>query len=571
MLLRLNVVAMLGLMLAACAPASPATQGPQGQAQGAGPSGPRILVAAINEDPKNFWDGINGGGGSGARQLGHLVNQYLAVLDSGGTPHPRLLAELPSFEKGTWQVSPDGSMEVTYKIRPGVTWHDGTPFTADDIVFSLDVGRDPAIPNGNASALRLMDNIVARDAQTAVATWRQTYAFADRLEHREFFPLPKHILDRPYRESKDTLIAQPYFSSQYVGTGPFKMATWEHGAFMELVANDNYFLGRPKIDRVRVMFIDDSNTMIANMRSGDVQIVLPTGGPDWDQLEPLKREWQASGKGDVVVERVRWQFAEPQKGALAQPADLRDVRVRQALHLALNREEMSRNLQGDQWGVAHNWVHPTFSYYPQVRDVTVEVPYDPRRATALMAEAGWTPGSDGILQKGGQRFAMQIRPGEAREREATIAQQDWKAIGIEGNMEVLSDALLRDAEARATYSGVSVNQNPMGGLSAVRRFASEQIPAAANRWAGTNRGQFSSPAWDDVGSRLRTALDDDSRIQLERELLRVLHAESPALAIQYELQAVPVVGFKGLVPITGIAHTGNIMHTWNIHEWEITR
>ena len=68
------------------------------------------------------------------------------------------------------------------------------------------------------------------------------------------------------------------------------------------------------------MFIDDANTMVANMRAGQVNIVLPTGGPDWDQLKALKPEWQASGKGDVVVERVRWQFVEPMKG-LARSTD----------------------------------------------------------------------------------------------------------------------------------------------------------------------------------------------------------------------------------------------------------
>jgi peptide/nickel transport system substrate-binding protein len=349
------------------------------------------------------------------------------------------------------------------------------------------------------------------------------------------------------------------------------MVTWEHGAFMEMAANDNYFLGRPKIDRVKVLFIDDTNTMVANMWAGEVNIVLPTGGPDWDQLKDLKTQWQANSKGDVVIERVRWQFVEPQKGSLAQPTDLRDVRVRQALHMAINREELTRSLQGDQGGVAHNWVHPSFAQYAQVKDVTVEVPYDPRRATALLAEVGWTPGSDGVLMKGGQRFTMQVRPGEAREKEATIIAQDWKAIGIDGQMEILSDALLRDAEARATYSGSSVNQNPMGGLSAVRRFATDQIPATANRWAGTNRGAFSSPAWDDIGLRLRTAIDDDQRLQLERELLRVFHSEVPAMALQYELQAVPVLGIRGLQPITGTAHTGNIMHTWNAHEWDMLR
>src|SRR5262245_12637943 len=93
-----SMVVLCTLVLAACAPASPSTQGPaaQGPAPGRAAAGPKILVAAINEDPKNFWDGINGGGGSGARQLGHMVNQYLAVIASDGTPYPRLLAEFPA-------------------------------------------------------------------------------------------------------------------------------------------------------------------------------------------------------------------------------------------------------------------------------------------------------------------------------------------------------------------------------------------------------------------------------------------------------------------------------------------
>ena len=559
------------LILAACAPPGP-SQSADSQGRGGQPAAPKILVTAINEDPKNFWDGINGGGGSGARQLGHMVNQYLGVIDSTGVAHARLLAEFPAVDKGTWTVFPDGKMEVTYKVRPGVTWHDGTPFTAGDIAFSFEVGRDPAIPNGNQSAVRLIEGIVAVDPQTAVATWRQTYAFADRLEHREFFPLPKHILERDYRESKETLIAQPYFNHEYVGTGPFKMTNWEPGAFMELTANDSYFLGRPKIDRVRVMFITDTNTGVANLRAGSLNIFLPSGSPDWDKLESVKQEWNATGKGDVILERVRWEFVEPQKGAaLAQPADLRDVRVRQALLMSINREEVSRSLQGEFGGAAHSWVLPAFTYYPRVKDAITEYPFDPRRATALMADVGWTPGSDGILQKGGTRFQMKLLPDEQRAKLGTIIQQEWKTnLGIDGTIEVLSNVLLRDAEARNTaLTGVGFNGNPLGGLSAVRRFASDQIPTAGNGWAGTNRGQFSNPDWDDAGLRLRTALDDDARINLERDLLRVLSAELPALPIQYELQPIAVTGFKGLVQITGSPHTGNIMHTWNVHEWEV--
>jgi peptide/nickel transport system substrate-binding protein len=559
------------VLLVGCAPSGTGSNRsgsePQGQARQS--SGPKTLVAAINEDPRNMWDGINGGGGGGAREIGHMLNQYLANIGPDGTPVPRLLAEFPSVQNGTWQVMPDGRMEVTYKLRPGVTWHDGTPFTADDVAFSWEVGRDPNVPNGNQLAVRLIDSFEAKDPLTAVATWTQTYAFADRLEHREFFPLPKHLVEPSYRESKETLIAQPYFSDRFIGVGPFKLTSWEHGSYMEMVANDAYFLGRPKLDRVRVMFIPDTNTGVANLRAGQLNIFLPSGGPDWDQLETVDHEWKTTRKGEVVLERVRWVFMEPQKSAAATPADLRDVRMRQALLMATNREELSRSLQGEHWGVAHSFVHPSISYYSQIKDAITEYPFDRRRASAMLTELGWTPGPDGILQKGGTRFQVGLRTEEAREKEAAIVQQDWKAIGIEGEIDIMSNVLLRDAQARATYSGVALNQNPMGGVSAVRRFSSEQIPTPANRFAGTNRGSYANPEWDDVGLRLRTALDDTKRTELERELLRILTTDLPAMPIQYELQAIPTSGFKGFVPVTGAAHTGNIMHTTNIHEWDI--
>ncbi len=557
------------VLLAACTPAG-STSGGQAPRQGSAPSTPKTLVAAINEDPRNFWDGINGGGGSGSREIGHMVNQYLANILPDGTAVPRLLAELPAVDKGTWKVSPDGKMEVTYKVRPGVAWHDGIPFTAEDIAFSAEVGKDPAVPNGNQSALRLVGNVVAVDSTTAVATFKETYAFADRLEHREFFPLPKHLLESAYRESKDTLISQPYFTDEYIGVGPYKLVTWEHGSFMDLAANDNYFLGRPKIDRIRIQFITDANTGVANMRAGQVNTFLPTGGPDLDQVLPLKQEWAGTGgKGDVVLERVRWQFAEPQKGAIAQPADLRDVRVRQALIMMMNRQELTENLQGEFGGVAHSWVHPSAAYYAQVKDAVIEYPFDVRRGTALMAEAGWTPGSDGIFQKGGQKFTLVIRPEEARAKEAQVIQADWRAAGIDAQIEILSNVLLRDAEARANLPGMGVNQNPMGGVSAVRRFASDQTPTAANRFAGTNRGQYTNPQWDEVGARLRTALDDGQRTNLEKELLQIATTDLPALPIQYELQAIPVYGFKGILPVTGSPHTGNIMHTTDVNLWDL--
>jgi len=526
-------------------------------------------VVAVNEDPKNWWDGVNGGGGGGSRELSHLVNQYLASIGPDGTPSPRLLTELPSTHNDTWKVNPDGTMEVTYKLRPDAKWHDGTPFTADDVVFSWEVDRDPNIPNGNQAAVKLISKIVAMDPQTAVATWSQTYSFADRLEHREFFPLAKHLVEPLYRENKETILAQPYFGDQYVGLGPFKVVSWDHGSSIELTANENYFLGRPKLDRIRVLIIPDPSTAVANMQAGAVNVFLPTGGPDYDQLKPLADIWKNDGKGQVVTESIRWRFAEPQKSAVAQPADLRDPRMRQALLMSINRAELTRSLLGDLGVVADSWVHPRFAEFAQVKDSITFYPYDQRRAQAQYAELGWTPGADGVLQKSGAKLQLVLTYEQDEEKDAAIMRQDLKAAGVDADLLNIPNVMLRDAEYRASYTGIQLAQNPMGTLSAVRRFAGEQTPTAANKWAGTNRGSFANAEWDDIGSRLRTALEDDQRLGLERELLQVFSAQLPTLPIQYEIQAVPVQGFKGLEPISGVPHTGNIMHTTNAYLWEL--
>jgi peptide/nickel transport system substrate-binding protein len=567
-----SVVMILTFTLTACAPshAGRSASGNQTASPGAS-TGVKSMVAAINEDPGNFWDGITGGGGSGARELGHMVNQYLVALAPDAQPQPRLLAELPSQDNGTWRVLPDGRMETTWKLRSDVLWHDGTPFTAEDIVFSILVNRDPDVPNGNQAAAKLIEKAEAIDPTTVVTTWRDLYPFADRLEHRELIPLPRHILERSYREAKDTLLLQPYFSTEYVGLGPYKVARWEHGSHLDLVANEHYFLGKPKIDNIRIQFIADENAMLANLRAGSLNLVLPPGGPEFDQIMDLKREWDTSRQGTVITESVRWTFIDVQKNRTTQPAELADPRVRQALFYAIDRPELARAILAEFGVVADSWVHPDYPVFKIVQPSIKKYDYDPRRASALLAEAGWRPGPDGMLEKSGAKFNVGLRY-RTEERDAIVIREAFKAIGVTAELQFLSDQLLRDRQQRATFTGLDITNNPMGGLSAVRRFITEAVPTAENRWTGTNRGSYANPAWDALGERLRVTLSERERDDIERQLVDVFTTDLPALPLYYEGQALPLGhGLTGVQPTRGVAHTGHVMHTGNVHLWEMTR
>lgn len=564
-----GIAFVVALLVAACAPAGSGAGG-GGTAASQTPTGPRIVHIGLDEDMKHYWESLTAGGGSGAREMAHLLNQHLAAIDGEGNPHPRLLAELPSQDRGTWRVNADGTMETTWRIRPNIFWHDGTPFTVADLAFSWEVNRDREVPNSNQEAVRLIQRVEEQDAHTAVAYWTQLYAFADRLEHRELFTLPKHLLEKTYRESKEQFLNNSYFSTGYVGLGPFRVTKWEFGSGIEGAAFDQFFLGRPKLDLIRVRFIADNSTMLANLRARELQMMLTLGnGPAYDSMVLLKQEWEAAGYGTMYADPISWLFVEPQKVHNPQPADLTDLRVRQALLHTIDRENLVQATTADSGRVADSWVHPSFKTYGFLEQSMTKYPYDLRRASELFSQAGWRPGSDGVLEKNGQRFAPQARS-RGVEREGLIVLDSWKRAGVAGEVEAFPDQMLRDTQARATFTGFDITSNPMGAAAASRRFAGYNIPTAENRWVGTNRGGFTHTEWDDLDRRVSLALDDRVRLELEKDLVRIFTAELPVLPLTYKFDTVPIGGgLTGVQPVTNVAHRGFILHTWNSHEWDV--
>ena len=187
-----------------------------------------------------------------------------------------------------------------------------------------------------------------------------------------------------------------------------------------------------------------------------------------------------------------------------------------------------------------------------------------------MEEAGWRIGGDGVLEKSGSKFQLTMRDQDQGDRDVLIIAATWKEIGVVGTYEHRTVAMLRDRQDRATFTGVDVAANPMGVAAVTRRFAAYNIPTAENRWTGTNRGGYSNAAWDDLDKRILGALDPATQTRLEQDLLRLYGADLPVLPLYFRSDLVPIGGrLKGPVANVGVAHRGFILHTWNVHEWDL--
>src|SRR5438552_5495759 len=278
--------------LAACAPA-PGPAGGNGSAPGenAAPRGPqRTLNIALRGEPPTLATKPLVAFTNALRPPLNLFNAELDFTDEREVPFAYLAQAIPQINTDTWRVMPDGRMETTYKLKPNLTWQDGTALSAEDFVFAWRVYATPQLGVSGSPPIGMMEEVVAPDPNTVVIRWKQPYADAASLRD-EFQALPRHILQDNFQTMDPVAFSGlPFWGPEYIGLGPYKLDHWEPGASMEASAFDGYVLGRPKIDRLRLVFISDPNTALANVLAGEVQYVGEYVFAD-DHAATLEREW----------------------------------------------------------------------------------------------------------------------------------------------------------------------------------------------------------------------------------------------------------------------------------------
>jgi len=566
---HMTFIGIVGVLLvtSACAP-SAAPQSSGGGADAVSSSrGPKTLTLAVQRELKGFakFTGVAAGGGNpgaGNNQVSKIGHSYLALEDETGTFLPQLAFELPAVEKGTWRINADGTMDTTWRLRPNIKWHDGTPFTAEDLVFGSALFRDTDFPVPPEERLHQVASTSAPDPQTFVVHWKSTVVTA--AIPTDFDPLPRHLLEELYRTEKQQILITPLLGSDWVGLGPYKIARWVEGVEVEFVRFEDYFLGPAPLDRIIVKYIADANTMVANILAGNADVVL-SPGVNLDVASELRQRWAGTGNQVLTPVGDNQQFLRPQfRPEIAQPRNGAPIlNVRKAMYTGLDRELVAAGSTSGLAPIADNaWVSPTDPWRRQLESSIVQYPYDPNRALQLFAEAGWVRGADGILvhQASGERFESKVsaRPTSGADKILALMADQWKTIGVQMDIQVLSPALAADRRTLGSQPfGIISSQS--NSRSVLPPMHTNLLATDANRWSGRNLQGYSNPRVDALLDRVIVALDERDQLDLHRQLLRETTDDVALMPLYWQVD--PVLVARG---VTGVTYNG----TTNIYQWD---
>lgn len=431
----------------------------------------------------------------------------LIVVDTEFNPEGELAKE--------WDVSDDGKT-YTFYLHEDIKWHDGEDFTADDVVFTYNIPLDEDYDGPRAYTYKDIESINKIDDYTVEFQLSQPSA--------PFLPiamqagiLPEHILgDVPI----DELGEHEFNTKEPIGTGPFKFEEWKDGEYIRLEAFEDYHLGEPKLDALTYKIVPDSNSLMAQIQAGDVNY-SSVSSENIELAEKLEQDGIItldSGENNAW-EYIIWNLRDPL---------FQDLNVRKALTHALDREAIVDSVIHGQGTVAHAPGSPAnWAFNPD----TVVYEYDPEKAKSLLEEAGWSEGDDGYFEKDGEKFSFTLKTsqGESREKIAEVAQQQYKEIGIDVDIEVMEwSAFVEDTgppnwNFDGQVSGMSIGSDPDPSYF----WHSSEIET------GLNYAAYENEKVDELLDQQVVEIDQDKRHELIKEADALVAEELPVTFIYY--------------------------------------
>ncbi len=466
----------------------------------------RMVRTVMGADPSSL--SLIGNTDRNSDVVAMLVTDSLVRYDTSLTPKPRLAR--------SWSLSPDG-LTWTFELREGVRWHDGTPVTARDVVFTARKVQDPATQSRSyASAFENLVSIEAPNDRTVRATYR--LPFPDALDSWTLPIVPEHLASK-----KDESFLTGSFSRKPVGCGPFRFVRAEPGREIVLEANADYWDGRPSIDGISFRILPDPRTAYEALLQGDLDLLGLT--PDlW--RESLS-EPRAKRLSRFVYYRLdAWLIGWNQDGT---NPFFGDPRVRRAMVLALDRAQFSaRALEGlARLGVGT--IHPDSPWYNRALQPW---PYDPAEAGRLLSEAGWLDrNGDGVRDRDDVPFSFtMLLPATSQEiagRMAEWVQDSLGKVGVRMTIEKLEWRTFQERRRAHAF------QAAMAALSFSPTPDQSELYHASAREHGMNYGGFHDDEVDRLLEEGRQAFDPAARRAVYDRIQQRLHELEPLSCLFY--------------------------------------
>jgi peptide/nickel transport system substrate-binding protein len=520
-----------------------------------------------------FWQApttLNPHFATGAKdgEASRVFYEGLATWDNDGELVPVLAAEIPSRENSG--LSADGR-SVVWKLKRDVKWQDGTPFTADDLVFNAEYAADKATGAFTAGAFNDL-RIEKIDAHTARVVFARPQPFWPG-QYAATMLIPRHLFDA-YRGAR---ARDAPTNLKPVGTGPYVLTDFKPGDTLRATINRNYHQpNRPHFDAVDLKGGGDSTSA--------ARAVLQTGDYDYawglQTEDELLKRMETAGKGRLhfasggYVEHILFMMADPWnefQGERGHPQSrhpiLSDLAVRRAIALATDRAGIQQFIYGRAATATPNYLHNP----PRFRSSGLTMEYSLEKANALLEAAGWLRGTDGVRAKDGKRmkFVLQTSQNSARQKVQSLMKSACAQIGIELELKSVTPSVFFSSDVGnpdtfgkswADLQMFTVSQGFPDPFRLMETLVSWEVSQKSNNWLGLNRGRWTHPEYDRLYRLTDTELDPIRRAALFIRLNDLACTEHAVIPLFQRAQVAALA--KGLqAPLSGWAYDlGSIAH-----------
>jgi peptide/nickel transport system substrate-binding protein len=531
------ILMVASLLLASCKAAAP----------------PKVLTIAWTQEPAtlnpfytNMWF---------ETVLLQLYNHWAWEFDDNNEAFPKMVTELPSMENGG--ISADG-LTITLHLRDDIKWSDNTPITSADFKFTYDMIMDPANSVASQYPYDMLDGIDTPDNQTVVMRFSEPYAPWESLFWRGL--MPKHVLE-PVFTAEGTIDNAPWNLAPTVASGPYVFSAWESGSFIRFVKNPNYWGEAPKIDEIVFQFVPDDAAQTAALIAGDADLGTFPPISDVPDLQDAGLTIMVQPSGYQEGWFFNWRDMAN--------AGAKDLAVRQAIAMAVDREAIARDLLLGLASVVETYWDSLPMYVPS--DL-VPWTYNPDAARQLLTDAGWIDTDGDGIREDAEGNPLVLVHGtttrEIRQDVQAVAQQYLKEVGI--------DLQLMNQDADLFFGSYSDGAAPALGEVDIMEWSDgpyfpdpdtdywlcSQMPSDENPWGYNYYG--CDEELDALFTEQLTILDADARAAIIHQIAHIIHDKVYWLGM-YEDPDYWIVGTR----LSGVKFSGPTP-LYNIVEWDLT-